>query len=103
MGWFLYVFLIPFWAMFPLMIIGPTPTVGLLGAYLIGFPLAKLRLRKTTWYQKTASDLKTKGTANIGGFTLSSGGSGGSSFSSGGDSFSGGGASSGGGGSSGSW
>ncbi len=99
-GWFLYVFLIPFWAMFPMFIIGPTPTVALLGAYLIGFPVAKLRVRNTAWYLKAQADLKSKGTASIGGFTLSSAGS---SFSSGGSGFSGGGGSSGGGGCSGSW
>ncbi len=32
MGWFLYVFLIPFWAMFPIIVIGPKATVGLLAA-----------------------------------------------------------------------
>jgi uncharacterized protein len=101
MGWFLYIFLIPFWAMFPLFIIGPTPTVALLGAYLVGFPLAKLRVRTTAWYQKAQTDLKTKGSASIGGFTFSTAGS---SFSSGGGGgFSGGGGSSGGGGASGSW
>jgi uncharacterized protein len=100
MGWFLYVFLIPFWAMFPMFIIGPTPTVALLGVYLVGFPLAKLRVRTTAWYQRAQADLKSKGTASIGGFTFSSGGS---SFSSGGGGFSGGGGSSGGGGCSGSW
>lgn len=100
MGWFLYVFLIPFWAMFPLFVVGPTPTVALLGAYLVGFPLAKLRVRSTPWYQKAQADLKSKGSANIGGFTFSTGGS---SFSSGGGGFSGGGGSSGGGGASGSW
>jgi uncharacterized protein len=31
-GWFLYVFLIPFWAMFPIIIIGPKATVGLLAS-----------------------------------------------------------------------
>ena len=100
MGWFLYVFLIPFWAMFPLFIVGPTPTVALLSAYLIGFPLAKLRVRNTAWYQQAQTDLKSKGIASIGGFTFSSAGS---SFSSGGGGFSGGGGSSGGGGCSGSW
>ena len=42
MGWFLYVFLIPFWAMFPIIVIGPKATVGLLALYLIGYPAAKL-------------------------------------------------------------
>ena len=67
---------------------------------MIGYPLAKLRLRRMPWYQKAAADLKTKGTASVGGFTLTSGSSGGG-FSGGG--FSGGGGSSGGGGASGSW
>jgi uncharacterized protein len=105
-GWFLYVFLIPFWAMFPLMIIGPYPTLALLATYVIGYPITKLILGRTAWYQKAATDLKTKGHTNIGGFVMStSGGGGSSSFSSdsGGGGFSGGGGSSGGGGASGSW
>jgi uncharacterized protein len=105
-GWFLYVFLIPFWAMFPIFIIGPNPTLAVLGAYLVGFPLAKLSFRNSPWYRKAQADLKSKGTASIGGFTFSSGGSSLSSFSAGssdGGGFSGGGGNSGGGGSSGSW
>ena len=99
MGWFLYVFLIPFWSMFPMMLIGAIPTLVLVAVYLIGYPLAKLRVKRTAWYAKAERDLKTKGTASIGGFALASGGGG---FSSGGG-FSGGGGSSGGGGASGSW
>jgi uncharacterized protein len=99
-GWFLYVFLIPFWSLFPRILVGPTPTLVLVVAYLIGYPLAKRRLARTAWYRKVAIDLKTKGTASIGGFAVVSAGGGG--FSSGG-SFSGGGGSSGGGGASGSW
>jgi uncharacterized protein len=98
-GWFLFFFLIPFWAIFPMVIVGPRVTVGILLTYLVGFPIAKLVLRKTEWYKKSA-----KGGS---GFRWSSGGSswssGGSSWSSGGSSFSGGGGSSGGGGASGSW
>jgi len=103
-GWFLYLFLIPFWAMFPIVVVGSTGALYLLGTYLVGFPLAKLLLRKTEWYARAQKDLRTKGRASIGGFTVSSGGSG-SSWSSGssGGSFSGGGGSSGGGGASGSW
>jgi uncharacterized protein len=100
-GWFLYVFLIPFWAMFPMFIIGPTPALGLLATYLIGFPIAKLSVRNKPWYLKAAQDLKTKGSANIGGFVTLTGGA--SGFSSSGGGFSGGGGSSGGGGASGSW
>jgi len=97
-GWFLYVFLIPFWAMFPMMIIGVGPALFLLGVYLVGYPLAKVRLSRSEWYQKVATQLKTTGHANIGGFTVTSTG-GSSGFSSGG----GGGGFSGGGGASGSW
>jgi len=103
-GWFLYVFLIPFWSIFPVMLIGPIPTLVLVAAYLIGYPLAKRRLAHTAWYRKAAVDLKTKGTTTLGGFVTVSGGSGGfSSGGSSGGSFSGGGGSSGGGGASGSW
>ena len=101
-GWFLYVFLIPFWAMFPLMIIGMNATVVVFVLYLVGYPVAKVLLARSDWYRKAAEDLKTKGQATIGGFTMTSGRSSGSS-SSGGGGFSGGGGSSGGGGASGSW
>jgi len=98
-GWFLYLFLIPFWAMFPIIIIGVTGTLYCLITYLIAFPLIKLRLKSSDWYKKAGDELKTTGHASIGGFMVSSGGSGHSwsSGSSGGSSFSGG------GGSSGSW
>ena len=105
MGWFLYVFLIPFWASFPIMIVGSKGTLVLLIIYIIGYPVAKIYLRNTPKYKKARMDLRSKGKASIGGFTFSSGGSG-SSWSSGSSSsggFSGGGGSSGGGGASGSW
>ncbi len=101
-GWFLYFFLIPFWAIFPIIVVGTTGAMICLVIYLIGFPVAKILLKKKDWYKKAAQELKTKGSARIGGFTISSGGSS-SSWSSGGSSFSGGGGSSGGGGASGSW
>jgi len=103
MGGFLYVFLIPFWAMFPIIVIGPKATVGLLALYVIGYPIAKLRFSRQPWYAKAAADLRTKGRATIGGMVITSGGA--SSSSGGGSSggFSGGGGSSGGGGASGSW
>lgn len=103
-GWFLYLFLIPFWALFPVVVIGTQGALACLVVYLIGFPVMKLWLRNKAWYQKAQKDLRTKGSASIGGFTLMSGGGGG--FSSGGFSgggFSGGGGSSGGGGASGGW
>jgi uncharacterized protein len=104
-GWFLYLFLIPFWAMFPIIVVGSTGALYMLITYLVVFPIAKLLFKNSDWYNRAANDLKTKGKASIGGFTLTSGGSGGSwsSGSSGGSSFSGGAGSSGGGGSSGSW
>jgi uncharacterized protein len=108
-GWFLYFFLIPFWAMFPLIIIGQNATLAVFLTYLVGYPVTKLILRRTQWYEKAAADMKTKGKAVIGGFTMTGAGIGSSGFSSssggssGGGGFSGGGGSSGGGGASGSW
>lgn len=107
-GWFLYVFLIPFWAMFPIVVVGVTGALTLLGIYLVAYPLAKLLIARTDWQRKVANQLKTKGRARIGGFVLGTAAGGGSSWSSGGGSsssggFSGGGGSSGGGGASGSW
>ena len=101
-GWFLYAFLIPFWAMFPIIVIGPKATVGVLALYLIGYPIAKLILSRNPAYQKAALEMKTKGSTTFGGMVISSGG-GSSGSSSGGGGFSGGGGSSGGGGASGSW
>lgn len=105
-GWFLYLFLIPFWAMFPIIVVGVKGALVCFIIYLIGYPVAKLYIRTTPWFKKAKQDLHTKGKASIGGFSFSSGSSGGSwssggSHSSGG--FSGGGGSSGGGGASGGW
>jgi uncharacterized protein len=110
-GWFLYLFLIPFWAMFPIVVLGVKGAFICLIAYVVLFPTAKLLLRNSDWYKKAKNSLGTKGMASIGGFTFPLGGGaggGGSSFSggggfSGGSSFSGGGGSSGGGGASGGW
>jgi uncharacterized protein len=82
-GWFLYVFLIPFWATFPMVIIGAEPALILLGAYVVGYPIAKVLLSRSEWYRKAATELKTTGQANIGGFLLSTSG-GSSGYSSGG-------------------
>lgn len=108
MGWFLYLFLIPFWALFPIVIVGFTGAMIILGIYLVGYPLAKLLLPRTQWYKdKTRTTLADRRSmrrsgyngVGYGGSSWSSGGGGGSSG--GGDSFSGGGGDSGGGGSSG--
>jgi uncharacterized protein len=101
-GWFLYFFLIPFWAMFPIAVVGGRGAFAMLMTYLVAFPIAKLSIRKSAWYFKAAQDLKNKGSAKVGGMVISSGG-GSSSSSGGGGGFSGGGGSSGGGGASGSW
>jgi uncharacterized protein len=104
-GWFLYLFLIPFWAVFPIIVLGTKGAFICLITYVIVFPSAKLFLKNSQWYKKAGNDLRTKGKTSIGGFVLSSGSSGGSwsSGGSGGSGFSGGGGSSGGGGASGSW
>lgn len=104
MGWFLYFFLIPFWAMFPIVIVGVKGALILLTIYIVGFPIAKLIVSRRPEYAKAARELKAKGRTTFGGMVITSGGSssGGSSGSSGGG-FSGGGGSSGGGGASGSW
>jgi uncharacterized protein len=102
MGWFMYVFLIPFWSMFPMALFGSSAALGIVGAYGIGYPLARLLIARMPWYRKAREDLKTKGFANIGGMTIRPGGSSSGGFSSGGG-FSGGGGRSGGGGASGSW
>jgi uncharacterized protein len=105
----MYLFLIPFWSIFPIAILGPRPTLGVLAAYLIGYPVAKLNIKKKEWYLKAARELKTSHRTSIGGFVVST--DTGSSFSSSDSSsssssssdFSGGGGDSGGGGASGSW
>ena len=69
-GWFLYLFLIPFWAMFPIVILGVRGALICLVTYLIIFPVAKLTLKYSDWYQKAQNDMRTKGKASIGGFTV---------------------------------
>lgn len=105
-GWFLYFFLIPFWAAFPMAIWGAKIGMGFLMTHLIGFPFVKFMLPHTAFGRK----FRTVGNKTYYGDSLlftqtSGGGSSGSSWSSGGSSggFSGGGGSFGGGGSSGSW
>jgi uncharacterized membrane protein YgcG len=106
--------LIPFWAMFPMIVIGTKGALILLVVYLMAYPAAKLVLSRTRWYTKARKELRTKGSTRIGGFVLggasgsssawsSSSSSGSSDSSSNSDSFSGGRRSSVAGGSSGSW
>ncbi len=94
-GWFLYLFLIPFYLLFPIAIIGALGTAVLLIVYFIGMPIAKIKLGRSSWGKKNLMQWSGGGSSGSGWF---SGGS-----SSGGGGFSGGGGSFGGGGSSGSW
>lgn len=103
-GWFLYFFLIPFWAMFPIVVLGAMGAFYLFVVYLIGFPLAKVLFRNSKWYDSAVKKMQ-KGQSGIGGFPFGTGRSDNSwsSGSSSGSGFSGGGGTSGGGGASGSW
>lgn len=102
-GWFLYFFLIPFWALFPIIVVGPYGALACLITYLVAYPILKLALRKTAWVKKFQSRGGSFGGSSSGSSWVSSGGSSGSSGFSSSSSFSGGGGSSGGGGASGSW
>ncbi len=50
-GWFVYLFLIPFWAMFPIPVVGFSAGVVLLIIYLIGVPIGKRLIKKNRWFQ----------------------------------------------------
>ena len=99
-GWFLYAFLIPFYAVFPMIVLGMTAGFSLLAIYVVGFPILKFLLAKTAWGKGMAKKMATA-SAGGRGWSTGSGWSSGGGRSSGG--FSGGGGSFGGGGSSGSW
>jgi uncharacterized protein len=102
-AWFLYAFLMPFYFAFPMAFGGLPVGVGMLGAWVVGFPVAKLLLGKTAggraWLKRHPGWATIAASGGHGG--SSHGWSSGGGFSSGG--FSGGGGSFGGGGSSGSW
>src|SRR4029079_16769508 len=84
-GWFLYFFLIPFWSLFPLVILGGQAALIIVGAYAVLYPLVMILIGCTCWYVRAQDHLKSKGMARIGGVTFRAGASGGSSgFSSGG-------------------
>jgi uncharacterized protein len=100
-GWFLYAFLIPFYATFPMAVMGTSAGVILLIIYIICLPILKLILGKSEWGKRMAKKFASTNSRG-GGWSAGSGwSSGGGGRSSGG--FSGGGGSFGGGGSSGSW
>lgn len=97
--WFLYFFLLPFYAIFPLMFLGFPGNFYLLGAFVVLFPLLKLFFLKTSWGAELRSRMPDALQNDVQWNTSSSSSwSGGSS-----GGFSGGGGSFGGGGSSGSW
>jgi uncharacterized protein len=105
-GWFLYVFLIPFYALFPMVIVGTGGGLGILITYLIIYPILKLLLPKTQWGGKLTKKLSSSGKSRGGRWSSGSGWggwTGGFGGGGGGGGFSGGGGSFGGGGSSGSW
>lgn len=107
-SWFLYFFLIPFYALFPHIVIGMTAGLTITAIYIVLYPIMKLIIPRTKWGKKIMKDFantKVSGGSSsrgLGGWSSRSSWGGGSSGSSGGG-FSGGGGSFGGGGSSGSW
>ena len=110
-GWFLYVFLLPFYLLFPIFLVHPLagPVMALL--WLVLFPILRAILRKRGWQPKfvdtTGSRRYRRGGWGGGGGGFFGGGFGGGGFGGGGGGggggFSGGGGSFGGGGASGSW
>jgi len=101
-GWFLYAFLIPFYAAFPMVVLGVDGGLWVLGTYVIGYPLLKLLFARTAWGKGMIKKMGSGSGGGGSGWSSGSGWSGGSSSGSSGG-FSGGGGSFGGGGSSGSW
>jgi len=94
-GWGLYGFLIPFFTLFPAILVSEKNWYlpGLI--YILGFPPLKLLVGRSDWGKKMGTNMGS-GTSGGGWSSWSSGSSGGGGFSGGGGSF-------GGGGSSGSW
>jgi uncharacterized protein len=48
-SWFLYVFLIPFWSLFPSVLLNPPSAIAATVLYLVGFPLAKWWIGRSTF------------------------------------------------------
>jgi uncharacterized protein len=96
-GWFLYVFLIPFYLTFPMVFLGLRGGLTLLTIYVIGLPILRLLLRHSAWGKGYLvrhpgwTDFANSSSSSSHGW--SPGGSGGG-FSGGGGDFGGGGASS---------
>ncbi len=110
-SWFLYLFLAPFYLVFPMAIIGRTAALVFVGLWLVGFPILKVLLGKRgTPSGRPRSGGGFWGSGGMfggggmwGGGGFGGGGFGGGGFSSGGGGFSGGGGSFGGGGASSGW
>jgi len=102
-GWGLYAFLMPFYAVFPWIVIGTMGGIILFFVYLITIPILKIIISKNPKWKSKLEDWAPSGSG--GGSSSSGWSSSGSSWSSSSSSssFSGGGGSFGGGGSSGSW
>jgi uncharacterized protein len=93
-GWFLYLFLMPFWFLFPTAMLGDVPGKAVFGAFLIGYPVFKLWLKLSPGGKSLQKRLGASGFGGSGGgWSSGSSGSSGGGFSGGGGSFSGGGAS----------
>jgi uncharacterized protein len=100
-SWFLYVFLLPFYLIFPTAFASGTVALAMAGVWLVGFPLVKLLRRNAKPSQSSFGHfLSSHGSGGSSGGSWSSSSSSSSSSS---DSFSGGGGDFGGGGASGSW
>jgi uncharacterized protein len=102
-GWFLYAFLIPFYATFPMAVLGTSAGVILMILYVAGFPILKLILARTPWGKILAKKFASVNSSRGRGWSSGSGWSAGSGGGRSSGGFSGGGGSFGGGGSSGSW
>jgi uncharacterized protein len=105
-GWGMYAFLIPFYAVFPWIVIGTTAGIGLLIVYIIGMPILKMIIARSNWGKEKIKKWNSSSSGKSSGSSWSSGWSSGSSSwgsSDSSSSFSGGGGSFGGGGSSGGW
>jgi Beta-propeller domains of methanol dehydrogenase type len=111
-GWLLYVFLIPFYATFPIIVLGVMGGLILLAIYVVIFPILKLTLAGTSLGTRMATSLAgsnsgagwtSHSSGGFGGWSWGVRGSSGGVRRSSGRSFSGGGGRFGGGGSSGSW
>jgi uncharacterized protein len=107
LGWFLYLFLMPFWFIFPVGAYGDEVGLWVFVGYLGVFLILKSYFSQQAWYRKMKADMKIKGRSGIGGMVIGAGGSSDifssrAGFSSG-DGISGGSGGPGGGGASGSW